>query len=152
MPLILTQESQSTSPRDSGGARRAALGSGCGSQDHRDGGRWSLAQEVGRDRQPGARQGAGGPPCARALSRICSCPFPGGEGDRHLPCREGGAWGSWSLTRPPAAWGAANFRTVVTLKRGPSHPLPSVPLSPFPLSPSVPPSPSLSLPLSPPSL
>ena len=120
VPIFLVQEGQSTSPRVSGGARRAALGSGRGSQDQRDGGRWSLAQEVGRDRQPGVRQGAGGPPSARALSRIFSCLFPGGEGDRHLPCREGGAWGSWSLTGPPAARGAANFRTVVTLKRGPS--------------------------------
>ena len=90
MPFFLVQDNQSNSPRVSGGAGRAALESGCGSQDHRDGGGRSLAQEVGRDRRPGVRQGAGGGPSVRALSPICSCPFPGREGDRHLPCREGG--------------------------------------------------------------
>ena len=47
-------------------------------------------------------------------------PFPGELGDRSFPCLAGGVRDSWSLTRPPAARSAAHFRTVVTLKRGPS--------------------------------
>ena len=63
---------------------------------------------------------SGAPPRTQATSRTFSCPSPGGEDDRYLSCQEGGARGSWSLTRPPVARAAANFRTVVTLKRGPS--------------------------------
>ena len=36
-------------------------------------------------------------------SRICSCPSPGGEGDRSPPGLAGGVRGSWSLIRQPAA-------------------------------------------------
>ena len=59
-------------------------------------------------------------------------PFPGG-GDR-----AGGVRSSWSLTRPPAARSAAHFRTVVTLKRGPSL---SLSLSLFPSCSRCPPCP-----------
>ena len=78
VPFLLTQESQSTSPRVSGGARRAALGSGCGSQDHRDGGRCPSPRRWAETASQEQGRGRGAPPCARALSRICSCPFPGG--------------------------------------------------------------------------
>ena len=60
MSFVLVPGNQSNSPRVLGETRRAARESGCGSQALRDGGGWSLAQEVGKGRWPGVRQGAGG--------------------------------------------------------------------------------------------
>ena len=130
-PSLFVPESQGTSHRGPGGARRTAPVSSCESRDHRTGGGWSPSRGVGFG--PGfgtGREAEGTTPRACATSRIF-CAFPRGRRTTgtYLPCLARGARGSWSMTRPPAAQGAANFRTVATLKRGPSLSL-SLSLSP----------------------
>ena len=79
MPLILIQENLADSPRGWGDAKRAAKGAAMGARTTVTMGGGTAPKgraEIASQEQGGER---GSPPGDRALSRICSCPFPRGK-------------------------------------------------------------------------